>query len=689
MGPENFNQGKIRGQPESDKANPEINKRNIFPIRMGSQAEILYAGRNLKLETLENTPRHAPSPIDFFNAKEEVKNCTSRDLIPIKVNVEYEGFKDGLGIRITPAFFQEYREKRNDPDVPKPTGTAMVLFTTEPDGSRRIMVQVRGDTNFYYGGFIPGASVAGLWNAEWYVVEDEKIKLRAANEQMAFHNVNKEMAEETGILESNMESQEVVGYIQDNINPHGEIGIIGTTKLSHDQIAKRALAGRKKYGKDAEQFIFIPATPEAIHTLLTAIECPLPPSHAAVYALAGYQLVEQQEGQEKAIGWLQELSRAYEENFERINSTVAKFYKEHPEKAVEAVRGKEKIIRNLEGYDAAFSPLQQGLQPFTAEAARQNLLQPVLWPEVEVNRHEKQRELEEGWILDFDGVFTNTETSDIGIKENVDWMINRLRKDEPVVLLTGRSLSFITQRFLPHLLASGLTSEQLDNFLAIGEKGSTQLWFKDRIPYTRITGGRIPDYLLEDIRTVVKEHFDTTMYDGADFGTKQTMYSPEKIRELPAALEDRYKEEKVLLEKIINQRLHAYGLSDRFVTDSTAIAVDLQAKGAGKRRGIQAALEWLEKRNVKVTRVFHTVGDSISDVDMAKEVADQGIPVQYAHLGKAHLNPQDYNFPVINTSREINGKIRHAEDEGLQRILKILAYLEKRKQRKTSSDDQV
>lgn len=116
----------------------------------------------------------------------------------------------------------------------------------------------------------------------------------------------------------------------------------------------------------------IDATPKAIETLLTQVECPVPPTHSAAFLAAGYALVLKSEGLTKAQDWMSMMNIKIKENTARIDQKVRDFYKIHPDLLNEI--DPDRSPRNPDGYSTSRNPSEQGLPTFEEEMERTGLI---------------------------------------------------------------------------------------------------------------------------------------------------------------------------------------------------------------------------------------------------------------------------------------------------------------------------
>jgi len=256
------------------------------------------------------------------------------------------------------------------------------------------------------------------------------------------------------------------------------------------------------------------------------------------------------------------------------------------------------------------------------------------------------------YIFDVDGVISDPGEKRPTIQGVLDAIANKLSKNEPVALNTGRSLSWVLERVVAPLLLKTKDKTSLQNLFAVGEKGGTWLTFdkNGEMEQHKDDSISIPSELQNRVKQLVHDEFsDTTFYDDS----KQTMVSTEMIDGL--SNEDREQKYRPAQEKIVQkfeELLKERKIQGSFKVDPTTIATDIENKHVGKDFAIKRILTWLKSRNVMPEK-FIAFGDSKSDIPMAEELHKQGLSVKFVFVGnKSHINLADYPFPITITNAE-------------------------------------
>lgn len=239
----------------------------------------------------------------------------------------------------------------------------------------------------------------------------------------------------------------------------------------------------------------------------------------------------------------------------------------------------------------------------------------------------------------------------------------RLRQDEPVILNTGRSISWVQTRIIARLYHAHNLRDRgaMRNLLVVGEKGGTWLTFDDEgLMHEHIDDSiSVPQDLQDEIRRIVEERFSKTMFFDK---TKRTMITIEmneindKRFDGDLTLEAFARNQKELVETL-KELLERRNLTQDLSIDPTTIATDVQNRHVGKDIAVGKAFVWLRSRGVKAEK-FIAVGDSISDIPMAEELQISGEKVEFVFVGKEQdkktIQAQNHAFPIHFTKGEFN-----------------------------------
>lgn len=265
----------------------------------------------------------------------------------------------------------------------------MALITAD----NRLLVTHRSSKNDPYGD-MPGASVAGYIDAQF----DRKTRtIKPLTTQDVKDNIVREMEEELGLERNDLTQLSLDGLVLEKSQVHHEFVFSGNLSLTSDEVKQKSIRERNMHPEEFEErFVDIEASPEAIFDLLTKLDCPIPPTHTAVFAATGYRLVLERDGLAKAQEYKSVLEEGVRKNSLRIDSLVENFYQQNPDVLSEPSprqeakiqiamndfenknpnttdeaknQFRESLLRNLpprkiNGYNAFYLPSEQGLPDF-------------------------------------------------------------------------------------------------------------------------------------------------------------------------------------------------------------------------------------------------------------------------------------------------------------------------------------
>lgn len=342
----------------------------------------------LTLKTRQSLLRHTPgTPLP---GAQRIRR--ERDREPKKKRVGL-GFTPKVGIRhpeklvevlsfdIQPVTFPTYCainslvDPHDELKISNPAATASILFTTEDDGSRRIILQQRSQHNHFYSETV-GASAAGFLDGTLDRNPANRGKLLPVDTQTVKASALKEMKEEIHLMPTDVVNLRIIGLARDLVNFHTEFLLFGILALNAQQVTQKASSAIKQELNDefdfSERVIMIDGSLEAIELLLTEVKCPLPPTHSAALVAMEYLIILEKEGLEAAEERIKHLECQVRANCQRIDEIVNAFYKQNGN-----VDTKGFASPRHNGFDPALSPLVQGLPDMISELRRVDLIRDV------------------------------------------------------------------------------------------------------------------------------------------------------------------------------------------------------------------------------------------------------------------------------------------------------------------------
>jgi hypothetical protein len=256
-----------------------------------------------------------------------------------------------------------------------------------------------------------------------------------------------------------------------------------------------------------------------------------------------------------------------------------------------------------------------------------------------------------GLLLDVDGPVASPVTRTVAPPLLAD-LRALLGAGVPVVLNTGRSDAFVTERILEPLIAAGLPAGA--RLHAVCEKGA--VWttaHHDGAGEVHVDPElTVPAVCQVLVRDLVRDGYGDAMFVD---DTKRTMATVEARTDVPP---DRYAERQRSFDADLVAGLAAAGLGFRigdrdlpdaegrtpWRVDPSVIATDVQSVDAGKALGARRALDLLAGDG-PLPRAWHTIGDSRTDYAMADQLHALGHDVVHVDVS-SHPPRSDTPYPA-------------------------------------------
>lgn len=246
--------------------------------------------------------------------------------------------------------------------------------------------------------------------------------------------------------------------------------------------------------------------------------------------------------------------------------------------------------------------------------------------------------IQHAWLFDVDGVITDPQAKQVTNPEIIKVISHLLEKNEPVSLITGRSIAWLENRVL-HLIEQ--SQQNLSNFFVSAEKGGVFGSYDDshKLRLEIDKNLEVPKPVKVQIEKLIKQKFPKIIF----FDPKKTMASVEMIDGIST---EEFKKVQPKLDRLIAEILKKYKLDKKFRIDSVRISTDIENVIAGKNLGARRFLDWLNQKNIKVKK-FYAFGDSVSDAEMARELHEDSQDVTFVFVGGREMIKNKYPFPVI------------------------------------------
>lgn len=374
--PKGFEVVTDKSLPRKDGPLP-LNTDERAKLKFAMEGEMKFTGGSLakmKLDALRNTFEKDPNSADrntlkdaYLSARDEYVNLKNKPKVGVR-NIRRDGNKLIVDIKpVTYPVFSNFSNREAKSEVrnfAESAATIAALVTSD----NKLLVVHRADKNELYPGLM-GAIAGNLDGIFDRPGKDSMVKkkgtLTKIDGKSILSHLKTEAHEELGLDEKDYNFK-LVGFCEeiDTVANHAFL-FEGKTTLSSLQIRRNALTTQRarkdklKPEDIEEKFDFIDATPEAIFTMLTKVQCPIGPDHAASYVTIGYNLMLKRNGEKAAFEYKQKLEREMVQHAKNMNGTIEKYFQNYPQRLTVIP---ERLMRRV---DAAVEKFKAGRKEAT------------------------------------------------------------------------------------------------------------------------------------------------------------------------------------------------------------------------------------------------------------------------------------------------------------------------------------
>ncbi len=121
---------------------------------------------------------------------------------------------------------------------------------------------------------------------------------------------------------------------------------------------------------------------------------------------------------------------------------------------------------------------------------------------------------------------------------------------------------------------------------------------------------------------------------------------PDSIRAWELKNELVHSSQRQIISKKILEILKKHNLQTKFRVDSVRLSTDIESIEAGKNLAARRFLNFLKDLNIELEK-FYAFGDSISDIQMAQELFDNGQDVTFIFVGGREMLKEKYPFEIV------------------------------------------
>lgn len=247
------------------------------------------------------------------------------------------------------------------------------------------------------------------------------------------------------------------------------------------------------------------------------------------------------------------------------------------------------------------------------------------------------------WLFDVDGVITNLQTRKVEDPQIIQQIVGKLEAGEPVGIITGRALSWLSGRVLSLIEKQIKNPSILNNLCIEAEFGGISVVYDHGQKNESIEADlSISLEVLSQLEKLVKKDFSDVMF--VDSG-KRTHFTAEMKEGVESDLfKEKQKELVGKLKKIIDK----HGLSGTVEIHEDAIATNVKNKKLNKHLAADKFLKWLQEKGIE-PELYYVFGDSTSDLQIGEELHNQDEKVKFIYTGKDELG--DLPFEIIKPNK--------------------------------------
>ena len=257
------------------------------------------------------------------------------------------------------------------------------------------------------------------------------------------------------------------------------------------------------------------------------------------------------------------------------------------------------------------------------------------------------------WLFDVDGVITNPLEKAVTEPEIIPEIIKRLRANEPVSLVSGRALPWLLRTVVAKIEEQVQDRKLLDNLFVSAEFGGIAIYYQNGEQIKEVDEDvSLPHELIARASDIVINNYSNVAFVDPE---KVTHFTAEMVKGVP--MED-FKAGQAEFSAKFRDLVEEFGVDDDTEVHNDRIATNIKNRKLNKHLAVQKVLEWLN-RNGSSPQIFHVFGDSHSDLEMGRELHDQGKNLRFIFVGEEY--PGDQPFEVIHQGNVDKGTLEYLQ----------------------------
>lgn len=274
--------------------------------------------------------------------------------------------------------------------------------------------------------------------------------------------------------------------------------------------------------------------------------------------------------------------------------------------------------------------------------------------EANPNNHESIQTPNIAWLFDIDGVITNPTEKEITEPKILDELLSRLQKNEPIALVSGRAISWIERVVLDKIVNLVDDPKKLDNLFVSAEFGAISISFSDGEKVKQIDHEELlPADITEKASHLIREEYSEIAFVDEE---KEAQFTAEMNKGI--SVDDFRQKQKEFSEKF-KKIVEELGDETELEVHVDRIATNIKNKKLNKYFAAKGVLEWMKSNRINPKK-FIVFGDSLTDIEMAREISSTGANVSFVFVGDDKI--PDEKFEVIKQGGVDKGTLRYLKE---------------------------
>lgn len=243
------------------------------------------------------------------------------------------------------------------------------------------------------------------------------------------------------------------------------------------------------------------------------------------------------------------------------------------------------------------------------------------------------------WLFDVDGVLTNIFTKKVEHPELIRLICEKLEKDEPVGIITGKRISKTLDGLVNLIRDEVKNTDKLKYLHAEAEFGSVEVYFINGVEKMRFDESyELPEELTEKGKEIIESYKDFVF-----FNQKKYFYTAEMNHE---GDHDEFKKIQSEIAKKLEDLIESFGLTESIEAHQDTIAINVKRRDLNKHLATRNLINWLRRENLNPDEFF-VFGDSESDFQIGDELFEENKNLEFIYVGEKEAPQKPYKITRI------------------------------------------